>query len=326
MSGLPTPPSDPQAPPADAAGDAPIQPPRCLQDTSADGSPGRPDWRIWLGLGLTAGWLVLGTVYIGTQMGWGHISEQPADVLGSFLEGAFAPLAFLWLVIGYFLQQKELAQNTDALRLQFREIQRSAEQAVIQSETIAASERHARQETFLQIAEQVRKQLGAIIGLLYISSQGATGTGSVDGEELAKLWSELNKGDPDIFSRKMLELYGTEDEEGCYALFYGTEIRARHSNNFIFTFERLLARARAADTDGILEDAITGSANGFVYRIAIDNRRRAPAELADVATTGRDVRVGTLTRPPTAREGTPQITPAGPQEAPQAPRTATGEP
>jgi hypothetical protein len=33
------------------------------------------------------------------------VTLHTADI-GSFLVGAFAPLAFLWLVIGHFMQQK----------------------------------------------------------------------------------------------------------------------------------------------------------------------------------------------------------------------------
>ena len=247
-----------------------------------------PDWRIWLGLGLTAGWLSIGAVYVEQSIGWSQVAEQPADVLGSFLEGAFAPLAFLWLVIGYFLQHKALTQNTEALQMQFQEIQRSAEQAVRRTETIAASERHARQETFMRIADQVKRQLGGISGLLYISSQGSAGNGKVADEEMARYWSELNRGDTEVFTRLMLTTHlDLDDEDEPLALFYGTEIRARHSNNFIFTFERLRQRAREADGDGMLEDAITGSAHGFLYRLAVNYRQRAPAELAEVEVPGR---------------------------------------
>jgi signal transduction histidine kinase len=276
-----TPPTDPPPAPAEAPG-----------------RPG-PDWRIWLGLGITTAWLLLGVVYIGERIGWSRIGDQPADVLGNFLEGAFAPLAFLWLVIGYFLQQKELAQNTQALRLQFTEIQRTAEQAVRQSETIARNELHARQATFMDIAEQVRRQLGAIVGLLYVSSQGATGSGTVDGDEFSRLWSELNKGDPDVFARRMLETHNElDDTEARLALFYGTEIRARHTNNFIFTFERLQKRAADSDSDGILCDAVTGSAHGFVYRLAEYYRTLADPRLADVELTGRDIHLATPTAMP----------------------------
>lgn len=292
----------PEAPPDTAGGQAPTAAPAATpaSDRPTALDAGRiPDWRIWLGMGLTAAWLMLGALYITQHIGWTRVATLPAEVLGNFLEGAFAPLAFLWLVIGYFLQQKELAQNTDALRMQFREIQRSAEQSVIQSRTIAASELHARQETFLQIATQVRAQLGAIIGLLYLSSQGDSGNGRIDDDEMAGLWSELNRGDPEIFSRRMLAVhFEAEDDAERHALFYGTEIRARHTNNFIFTFERLVARARAADTDGILEDAVTGSANGFVYRLALEHRAAAPPHLADVDSTGRDIRLGGVVTAP----------------------------
>ena len=259
---------------------------------SGPGEPVSPDWRIWLGLGITVGWLALGMLYVDSRIGWSDIGEQPADVIGNFLEGAFAPLAFLWLVIGYFLQQKELSQNTEALKLQFIEIQRTAEQAVKQTETIAAQERHARQQIFLQIHEQVRRQLGSIAGMLWISSQGPEESGAVSLEEQADLWARLNQGDPDVFTRLILNVhFETEAFETRLAFFYGTEIRARHTNNFIFTTERLMARARAADTDGILEDAILGSAYGFVYKLAIQYRSHAAPELADVTLTGRDVRM-----------------------------------
>jgi hypothetical protein len=47
-----------------------------------------------------------------------------ADVLG----GSFAPLAFLWLVLGFFQQGHELRQNVIALRLQGEELRNSVEQ------------------------------------------------------------------------------------------------------------------------------------------------------------------------------------------------------
>ena len=50
------------------------------------------------------------------------------NALGDFLAGGFAPLAFLWLVIGYFQQGKELKLSTDALILQAKELSNSVEQ------------------------------------------------------------------------------------------------------------------------------------------------------------------------------------------------------
>src|SRR5262245_37038012 len=247
------------------------------------------DWRVWLGLTLTFAWLVLGIVYLQTTVGWDRFTRLHVDTLGNFLEGAFAPLAFLWLVVGYFLQKDGLERNTEALQDQLREIQRSAEQAVIQSETIAAAEVHARQETFLRIAQSVRAQLGTITGLLFISSQGAAiSDGRVSLDEQGRMFSQLSQNDTEVFARRMLEVHiALGDDTKRYELFYGTEVRARHSNNLIFYFERLLARAREVDQDGLITDSLLTSAHGFVYRLAKRHQSNAPVELADGEPTGR---------------------------------------
>jgi len=251
------------------------------------------DWRIWLGLGLTFSWLLAALIYI-SVMGWALFLNLPPDQIGSFLEGAFAPLAFLWLVIGFFLQHKELQQNTAALQAQFREIERSTEQAVIQSGKMAESEVHARQNTFLMIAQNVQRQLGSIIGLLFVSSQGGGGNGTIDDEEMGRLFTALGQNDPEVFSRKMLTLHlSLQDEEEKYALFYGTPVRARHTNNFIYTFERLMERAGEVDEYQMIRDSLASSAHGFIYRLAKIHQANAPEELSDHTKTGTDIRVGT---------------------------------
>lgn len=47
---------------------------------------------------------------------------------GDFFAGAFAPLAFLWLVLGYLQQGEELKTSTKALQLQAEELKNSVEQ------------------------------------------------------------------------------------------------------------------------------------------------------------------------------------------------------
>ena len=249
------------------------------------------NWRIWLGLFLTASWILLGISYISGNIGWRAFSVLPAEDLGNFLEGAFAPLAFLWLVIGYFLQQKELEQNTAALRAQAVEISRSAEQAVIQSENLAASEIHARQEAFLQIARSVQAQLGSIAGLLYISSQGNTGAERISGQEIAELFSvQGSGGDTEAFSRLLLTTHlETEDPQEQFELFYGTEVRARHTNNFIFTFERLTRRAADVDAENMIQDALHASGHGFLYRVMKRHQANAPAKWSDHTKTGTHI-------------------------------------
>ncbi len=240
-------------------------------------APDSRDWRIWLGLVLTIVYLAIISVYVSRIVGWNHFFDEPIDTLGQFLEGAFAPLAFLWLVIGYFLQKKELMLNTQAISKQNEVIQQSAEQAVIQSRSIEASELHARKTSFLEIAESVKQQLGAIMGFLYISSQSDAGAGLVPLEKISELWSAMSQRDPEIFSRQMLTIQFAHGERYAYKLFFGTAIRKKHTDNFIFGFERLLDAARKCDTDGMIHDALMGTGHGYIYNRAIMFRDDPPA-------------------------------------------------
>lgn len=254
----------------------------------------RTDRLVWTGMVLTIVWLGLALLYVHQEIGWGKFAHLPPDGLGQFMQGAVAPLAFLWLVIGYFLQQWQISDNTAALRAQSEQIQLSARQAVRQSELIEANELHARQETFLRVATQVRSQLGTIMGLLWVSSQGAGSgsSGAVSGEEQSRMWAQLSQNDPEVFSRRMIETNLTTPEAQHYDLFYGTPIRARHSNHFIFTFDRLIARAQECDPDGMIVASLRYNGHGLIYRVAKQFQEIAPPELADHERTGTFIFIG----------------------------------
>ena len=234
------------------------------------------DWRIWFGLTVSSCWLIMLSIYISNSIGWSNIGNEPIETLGNFLEGAFAPLAFLWLVIGYFLQQKELSQNTEAIKMQHAEIQKSANQAEIQAVAIQASELHARRESFLKIAESVKGQLGALLGFLYISSQGDSGSRLVSSERLSELWSKMGRNDPEVFARSLLELLAARGERYAYKVLYGTPIRTKHCINFSYSFERLINAARECDEDGMIVDSVLGSAQGYVYSRMQELRKHPP--------------------------------------------------
>lgn len=222
--------------------------------------PGRSyipsDWRILFGLVLTAFWFLFLAVYIARNVGWGNFMDMPIEEMGTFLEGAFAFLAFLWLVIGLFIQQSVLAENNEELR-------RNNLHSEKQTQAIAATELNARQETFFKISEATRRQLGAISGLLFISSQGPVGNESFSSEQIAEVWQQFAGGDADVFSRLFLTM-GAAPEIDYFDLFYGTEIRKRHSNNFIVGFDRLIKLAADCDTDNIILDSLIYSAHGLL--------------------------------------------------------------
>jgi hypothetical protein len=230
------------------------------------------DWRLVLAMTVTFFWLGFGTYYLGVYIGWDEFFEQPLESLGSFLEGAFAPLAFLWLVVGYFLQQKELSENTKVIQKQHFEMQRSAEHSAIQSASIQISVLHSQQQSFIRIYELVRVSLGSVIGMLYLSSQGPNGSALLSRDETSEMWTKMVNGDVELFVRRFLLINGG-DEQDMYELLYGTEIRARHSNNFICQFGRLIENAKACDPDGMLLDAICDSAHGRLYEIMCTHRK-----------------------------------------------------
>lgn len=79
-----------------------------------------------IGLWLTALYVVGLVVYLAVQ------GQNPADLklneLGDFLGGVSSPLAFLWLVLGFFQQSREIRLSNKALHLQAQEMRRSVDE------------------------------------------------------------------------------------------------------------------------------------------------------------------------------------------------------
>jgi hypothetical protein len=234
--------------------------------------PGGADRRTVFGISLTFVWVAVGAVYIGRGLGWERFFEQPLGEMGDFLDGAFAPLAFLWLVLGLFIQQRELSANNHAIQRQHEIMLRTAESAEVQTRAIAANELHARQDTFIDIAQLVANQLEVLAGMLFLSSQGMAGDGVVSNDEMDQLWGRMSSGEGGVFSRRLLILRVNSEPAAGWALFWGTPIRVRHCETFIHSFERLLRAAEGCDPDGMIADAVRADAHGRAYQFAVQSR------------------------------------------------------
>lgn len=70
---------------------------------------------------------------------------MPLNEVGDFLAGAFGPIAFFWLVLGFFQQGEELRQGTEALLLQATELKNSVQQQSIMAKA-AIEQREERRE------------------------------------------------------------------------------------------------------------------------------------------------------------------------------------
>lgn len=79
-----------------------------------------------IGLVLSALYVVGVAAYLLVQ------GQNPADLklneLGDFLGGVSSPLAFLWLVLGFFQQSREIRLSGKALHLQASEMRRSVDE------------------------------------------------------------------------------------------------------------------------------------------------------------------------------------------------------
>ena len=214
------------------------------------------DGRVIFGISLTVIWIGAGLIYLIGKVGFVDFVDLPTGDIGSFLEGAFAPLAFLWLVIGHFMQQSEISANTKAVQLQEQSAKRQ--------------EVHSQRNSYFKLLNLVQDQLGAIAGFHYVSVCGETGTGEVSAQEYATMRGESANGDSALFVRKMVSLCSkyTNDSEMLKEVLFGTEIRTRHSNNFSEIFAKLLSSAREIDHDDMVVNALLyGSPSGMLYRI-----------------------------------------------------------
>jgi len=235
------------------------------------------DWRIWFGLVVTFVWIGGGLLFV-VQSVAAHPDQQlTLSVIGNFLEGAFAPLAFLWLVLGLFIQQRELANNTEMLR-------RTSEQSEKQTQAIAATEMNARQETFFKIAESVKHQLGGITGMLFAGGLGPVGSQRYSRAEITDMFQKAASGDAEIFARQFMSMEYLE-EGGIGSLLYDTELRRRHTQNYRRTFERLVDLAHGCDVDGIIVDTMYQSAFGLLYQRMTEYM---PADLSTPPAGGQD--------------------------------------
>jgi len=90
------------------------------------------------------------------------MQDLAPNTFGDFLAGVFGPLAFAWLVLGYFQQGEELRQNTRALELQAEELRQSvehqAEMVRVAKEQFQAEIAHVQQEQ-ARLAEAAKPRL-----------------------------------------------------------------------------------------------------------------------------------------------------------------------
>jgi hypothetical protein len=134
------------------------------------------DWMRYLGLAATAVYLLGVGSYFWNVPSEKYLWRLDPNNFGDTLAGIAGPLAFIWLVLGFFIQSEQLKaqgasvdaqrealemQRTELelqrneLKLQREETSRLADEAAKQAAAVALNEAHARRDTFLRTFDLV---------------------------------------------------------------------------------------------------------------------------------------------------------------------------
>ncbi|AMS22155.1 hypothetical protein AYK59_19200 [Pseudomonas synxantha] len=89
----------------------------------------------WIGTIFTAIYLFAFTAFIFGRLP--QLQTMELNAVGDFLAGAFGPIAFFWLILGFMQQGTELRVSADALRMQADELKASVQQ---QTSLVAAQQ------------------------------------------------------------------------------------------------------------------------------------------------------------------------------------------
>ena len=110
--------------------------------------------RVWFAGVATITWV--GVVLSYAICCWDQFKVLTPNMVGDFFAGVVAPLAFLWLVIGYFQQGDELRQNAEALRLQAEQLRLQVEET---KALVAEAKRQAEAALKLYEIEKVKHEV-----------------------------------------------------------------------------------------------------------------------------------------------------------------------
>lgn len=111
------------------------------------------------GLFITASWVTAFAALIYVR--WADAATLSLNAWGDLMAGLTAPLALLWIVIGYFQQGEELRLNTEALKAQQEQLRRQVEETAVLAANSSRQAVAAEKLAFVTLEETEHKQLKA---------------------------------------------------------------------------------------------------------------------------------------------------------------------
>ena len=88
-------------------------------------------------------------LFLRSNDAWELLRRGDLNELGDFLAGVFTPLAFLWLVYGYFLQSSELRLQREELALTRKQLGKQTE---LLQDQVTADHQHSIPRLTLRLA------------------------------------------------------------------------------------------------------------------------------------------------------------------------------
>ncbi len=136
-------------------------------------------WRTKAGIVFTACWVFIAViVFLSTRT-----QALGPNGIGDFLAGFAAPLAFVWLLLGYAMQVEELGLQRDQLTLQKEEVKGLRIETEKQRQALQATELNSRRDTFLKVHDLASQNLVSIaIRLLWFLYEHTDVRGRIAGQ------------------------------------------------------------------------------------------------------------------------------------------------
>ncbi|WP_430395491.1 hypothetical protein [Ferrovibrio sp.] len=187
-------------------------------------------------------WLTVGLGYAWVYFGWEKFWCLKPNELGDFFAGLSAPLAFLWLVLGYMQQGEEIKETRVEIKRQ--------------ADSIAANESHARRDTFFKFAELITEQLMSLAFTMALSKTNR------DNKER---WMAAALSDRNIPFNLMLDVLHDRRKTEDWINRVGSWNASTMANRYKDRYEVLAKEAEKCDPDKVIRSAYNDSSMGQLY-------------------------------------------------------------
>ena len=248
-----------------------------------------------IGLVLTAGVFGLAWFFVDAHR-QAELNESLLVVLlrmelnevGDFFAGFAAALAFIWLVIGYFLQSAELKLQRKELGEQRLETARLADEANRQSEAISANEMHARRDTFFRIAELHERDINhhafaMMDAILDVQAKVDDETSrplsdrrieylKIGSED--NLWAKFSNGNHFVFTNLLSHVLENIDPLVSEKILTSDKMKTG-ARRYCRVFEKIIEESAACNDGGVLRGEYEWSPHGEAYMLLCGRLEKA---------------------------------------------------